>query len=73
MNSIFTGSKIKNYIEVMQNCCKEALPSMDKAAETNADILILEMMMSYTTDVIGKFQKYDPLSFIRFHTNISLK
>lgn len=55
MSSIFTGSKMKSYIEVMQKCCEEAIPFMDKAAETKEDVLILELMMSFTTDVIGEF------------------
>lgn len=55
MNSIFTGAKMKSYLTIMQNCCKRAVPIMDNVAETKEDVLILELMMSYTTDVIGKF------------------
>lgn len=54
MSTIFTGSKLKTYIDIMQKCCIEALPIMDKAALNNQDVLILELMMSYTTDVIGE-------------------
>lgn len=39
----------------MQKCCQGALPIMEKAADNKEEILLIELMMSYTTDVIGKF------------------